>query len=69
MSRRTVLTVICDGCGLMASFEHLSMSFGHSVYTHEVPATRGWTRQKMEGGGQFSFLDYCADCTKERKDQ
>lgn len=67
MTRRVVLTVICDDCGKLSQHKMTSSGFHEQIYV-TIPMPRDWTTQKREGGGTLSpVLDFCPLCAEQRK--
>lgn len=65
MSRRVTLTVICDRCGLTATYEMLSA--GYELIATLDPYPEDWQPQPLIGGGKFRGLDYCPDCSNRKE--
>lgn len=66
MSRRVTLTVVCDKCGRIASYEVLSVGMHELIATLD-PYPDDWSRQPLIGGSQLTGLDYCPYCTNDKE--
>jgi hypothetical protein len=64
MSRRVILQVTCDECGIMFQREIFSAVSGMLVFTNSQNV-KGWTLEQLASGG---CKDYCPRCGHSVKD-